>query len=149
MADSEEGAIGDHVLAILYSTMTKYGGELGVSLLVGGAWISGILCSPRSWFEQAAHLINEGTDDGFGIVFQELGRGIYPTGDEVEAGVATAPVPDRVVGYLHLRAAYSLSTSGRMPSDERGLLRIRIDHVAGWMLGTLGEPGYSPSPPPV
>ena len=149
MADSETGALGDPVLAALYSAITGSGGEIGVSLLVGGNWVTAMLCSPRSWYEQVAHLVDTQADGGFGLVFRELGRNIYPTDDEVDAGVADPPPSDSIVGFVHLRDARTISTTGSIPTDAGGLVRLRIDQIDGWMIGNLGEPGYKPPAPPV
>jgi hypothetical protein len=147
MADETPRSFGDPVLAVLYSAVTSSGGEVGMSLLVGGTWVSGMLCSPRSWYEQVAHLVDQSTDGGFGLVFRELGRNIYPTDDEVEAGVAESRPDDRPIGFLHLRDARTVSTSGTVPTDMGGLLRLRIEQVDGWLVGNLGEPGYkTPAP---
>lgn len=149
MANNEAGALGDSVLAVLYSTITSTGGEIGVSLLVGGNWITGMLCSPRSWYEQVGHLVDTASDNGFGLVFRELGRSIYPTSDEVDAGVADPPPSERIIGFIHLRDARTISPSGSIPTNAGGLVRLRIEQIDGWMVGNLGEPGYKPAAPPV
>lgn len=149
MADNDDAPIGDQVLAVLYKSISATGGELGVSLLVGGSWVSGILCSARTWFEQVAHLVDENSEGGFGMVFRQLGRFIYPTEDEIEAGVADQVDEDRPIGFLHLRDARVISASGSVPTDNKGFLRLRLEQVDGWMIGALGEPGYTPPPPSV
>lgn len=100
-----------------------------------------MLCSPRSWSEQVAHLVDQNTDGGFGLVLRELGRNIYPADDEVKAGVAESPPDDRTVGFLHLRDARTILTSETVPTDMGGLLRLRIEQVDGWVVGNLAGPG--------
>ena len=149
MGEEPRQPLGDPVLAALYAAFVGAGGEIGVSLLVGGGWITGMLCSPRSWFEQVAFVVDEGTEGEMGLVFRMIGRSTYPTDDEVDAGVADPRPDDQNVGFLHLRDARAIGPTGSVPSDGRGLLRLRIEQVDGWMIGNLGEPGYSPPPPTV
>lgn len=145
--DAPLPVLGDKILAALCSAVTSAGGEVGISLLLGGNWLTGMLCSPRSWYQQVAHLVDQESDSGFGVVFRELGRAVSPTDDEIEAAVAT-PTPDES-GYLHLRDARTFSASGTPVPESGALIRVRIERVDAWAFGSIGPPGYEPPAPPV
>jgi hypothetical protein len=52
-------------------------------------------------------------------------------------------------GFLHLRDAHLLGSDGRPVPTRGGYVRVRLEEVAGWMLGRIGPVGYEPPPPPV
>ena len=99
--------MGDETLMILYRAIAEdLGGEFGVSLLVGGSWLSGVAISGRAWWSQMAETIRQ-TPRGGGLeeAFETLGRMIYPSVTEVEAGAADPVDENRPLTYIHLRDA--------------------------------------------
>lgn len=120
-------------------------GELGISLVVGGAWMTGQLVGARAWFEGLAHRLEEaGAADGFADVIRRVGASVYPSESEREA--AGESVDDGIApSFLHLRDAVLIGPDGRGVPHEGGYLRVRIDEVAAWMLGRIG-PGHQAPP---
>jgi hypothetical protein len=124
-------------------------GELGISLVVGGAWLTGSLVGARSWFEGLARSLDEaGAVDGFGDVIRMVGAQVYPSDSEREAAghVEDDPI---LPSFLHLRDAHLITPDGRPVPTRGGFLRVRVDEVAAWMLGRIGPVGYQAPPPPV
>lgn len=135
----------DSTLAALTKVIAGEGGEFGVSLLVGGSWLTGLAISPRAWFNQLAHAVDGAERGGeIGEVFTTLGQSMYPTDDEVEAGLAEEPADD-LPDYIHLREARLVAGSGY--ENTGSLVRVRLTHVSAWMLANIG-PHYDPPPPP-
>ncbi len=124
-------------------------GELGISLLVGGVWVTGQLIGARSWFEGLARSLDQaGAAEGFGDVIRMVGASVYPS--ESEREVAGEPVDDpQLPAFMHLRDAYLIGGEGRAVPSSGGFIRLRVDEVAAWMLGRIGPAGYTPPPPPV
>src|SRR5215213_4345257 len=61
-------------------------GELGLSLVVGGAWMTGQLIGARAWFEGLARSLDEaGTAGDFGDLIRLVGAQVYPSESEREA----------------------------------------------------------------
>ena len=123
-------------------------GELGVSLVIGGAWVTGQLVGARAWFEGLALSLDEaGTAGDFGDVIRMLGAQVYPSESEREAAgeVEEEPV---LPGFLHLRDAQLVGTDGRSVPTRGGYVRVRLEEVAGWMLGRIAPVGYQPASPP-
>lgn len=123
--------------------------QLGISVLVGGAWVTGQLVGARSWFEGLARSLDEaGAAEGFGDVIRMVGASVYPSESEREAaGELTDEQP--LPAFLHLRDAHLLGGDGRAVPSTGGFVRVRVDEVAAWMLGRIGPVGYQPPPPPV
>ena len=123
-------------------------GELGVSLVIGGGWVTGQLIGARAWFEGLAHSLDEAGTGDFGEVIRMLGAQVYPSASEREA--AGEPEEETVLpGFLHLRDAQLVGTDGRTVPTRGGFVRVRLEEVAAWMLGRIAPVGYQPSPPPV
>ena len=113
-------------------------GELGLSLVIGGGWVTGQLVGARAWFEGLARSLDEaGTAGEFGEVIRMLGAQVYPSESEREA--AGEPLVDPVLpAFLHLRDAHLIGSDGRTIPTRGGYLRVRLEEVAGWMLGRIG-----------
>ena len=123
-------------------------GELGVSLIVGNGWVTGQLIGARAWFEGLAHSIDEAGTGDFADVIRMLGAQVYPSESEREA--AGEPQEDTVLpSFLHLREAQLVGSDGRPVPSRGAYVRIRLEEVAGWMLGRIAPVGYQPSSPPV
>ena len=137
------------------AVMNQVGAECGLTLLVGGVWISGSLISARQWMEATAALLRQAGDAGAGVAefFAYFGRTYFPSESEIEVGeiggVEVSPAPrDALPMHVHLRD--TRSCSGTTPLPEQGaLLRVRLDQVEGWFIGQLGPAGYVPPPPPL
>ncbi len=121
--------------------------ELGISLVVGGSWVTGQLIGARSWFEGLARSLDQaGAAEGFGDVIRMVGASVYPSDSEREAAGELADDPP-LPAFLHLRDAHVIGADGRAVPSTGGFLRLRVDEVAAWMLGRIGPVGYQPPPP--
>ena len=123
-------------------------GELGVSLIIGNGWVTGQLVGARAWFEGLAHSLDEAGTGDFGDVIRMLGAHVYPSESEREA--AGEPEEETILpGFLHLRDAQLVGSDGRTVPTRGGYVRIRLEEVAGWMLGRIAPVGFQPAPPAV
>lgn len=125
-------------------------GELGLSLVVGGTWLTGQLIGARAWFEGLARSLEQaGAAEGFSDVIRTVGASVYPSESELEA--AGMPLSDEpaLPSFLHLRDAMVITAEGRSVPSTGGFVRVRVDEVAAWMLGRIGPVGYQPPPPTV
>jgi hypothetical protein len=122
-------------------------GELGISLVVGGCWLTGQLVGARLWFEGLAHSLEEsGAPDGFSDVIRMVGAHVYPSESEREAiGEAGGDGESGLPSFLHLRDAFLIAVDGRRVPTGGGFVRVRVDEVAAWMLGRIG-PIADPAP---
>ena len=146
--DEEYSPNHDYLLSTLYRTFTDAGAEFGVTVLVGGSWITGMAIAGRAWMEQVGKFIDDQTGTELGLVFRTIGQTLYPADSEIEAGHSEAVPEDRPTAYLHLRDARSVDPSGLVP-DTGGLIRLRFSAVDGWLMGNLAPQGYKPPPPPI
>jgi hypothetical protein len=152
MTDKRPQQEGDYLLAVFVSVINAGKmGELGISLLIGGQWLSGQLVAARDWFEGlGAYLDRIPMAGALGEMVKASGMWAYPPEEEhVEQEVPNADdgvAPKVPIGYLHLRDAQVISAADPVPT-EGGYVRIRIESIDGWMLGRLGPPGFRPASP--
>ena len=112
--------------------------DVGISLLVGGSWLTGRLVGARVWFRALSRLVEEQGGEGmatFGPDLAKVGELLYPSESEVAVGLAEAQ-GDELPWFVHLVDARLLDPSGAVP-EPGGLVRVRIDAVAGWLLGEV------------
>ena len=121
-------------------------GELGVSLIIGNGWVTGQLIGARAWFEGLARSLEEAGTGDFAEVIRMLGAHVYPSESEREAAGEVEPDPV-LPGFLHLREAQVVGSDGRTVPTRGGYVRVRLEEVAGWMLGRIAPVGYQPPPP--
>src|SRR5437868_2544448 len=120
----------DPMLQLFVRLMNSLDVQLGLTVLVGGSWVSGILIPPRTFTEESgADLVEKaGADaEGIQIFFRELGRQWFPTDAERESEPeGTAPGPGSAAGaarredrpfHLHFRKARMVTTDGSIPVD--------------------------------
>ena len=148
MSDKRPQQEGDYLLAVFVSTINAGKmDELGISLLIGGQWLSGQLVAARDWFEGlGAYLDRMPMAGELGEMVRASGTRGYPPEEEQEVPNADDVAPKVRIGYLHLRDAQVISAAAPVPT-EGGYVRIRIETIDGWMLGRLGPPGFRPAPP--
>jgi hypothetical protein len=118
--------------------------ELGISVVVGGCWLTGQLVGARLWFEGLARSLEEsGTPGGFADVIRLVGAQVYPSESEREAvgtvgALGGADADPTLPSFLHLRDACLITSDGRRVPTGGGFVRVRVDEVAAWMLGRIG-----------
>ncbi|HEX7277841.1 MAG TPA: hypothetical protein VF244_10745 [Acidimicrobiales bacterium] len=149
-----DGPAVDPMLQLFVRLMNNLDVQLGVTVLVGGSWVSGILIPPRTFTEEAgAELVEKaGAEaEGLQVFFRELGRHWFPSEAELEAETAAGTGPRRADDrpfHLHLRKARMVTTTGAIPIDG-AYMRIRLAEIAGWVIGDFSstQPFRPPMPP--
>jgi hypothetical protein len=123
-ADREAPQPGDPELAALVRSVDE--GQVGgmpVTVLVGGASISGDLISGAQWWETMGQLARR-TEAG--DVSEQFAAGA----DSIRELYSSADVTERrPIGYLHMQ---NIATAG---SNIVGL-RIRMEEIQGWRWGS-------------
>jgi hypothetical protein len=135
----------DLVLSVLVKAVNK--GEtsnLGISLLVGGSWLTGSMIGGRMWFDQLAQLVNAQTGSDAGDLFHMIGLTAYPSESE-RLAVGREPL-DADPGFAHLRDARLLTGSAVRVPEPGGLVRIKLSSVDGWLVGILDPRAHRPAP---
>jgi hypothetical protein len=136
----------DLVLAVLVKAVNK--GEtsnLGISLLLGGSWLTGSMIGGRMWFDQLAQLVNTETGSDGGELFQRIGETAYPSESE-RLAAGFAPL-DTEPGFAHLRDARLLTGAAVRVPEPGGLVRVKLSSIDGWLVGIL-DPRIRPPVPP-
>ena len=143
----------DPMLQLFVRLMNSLDVQLGLTVLVGGSWVSGILIPPRTFTEEAgAELVEKaGAEaEGLQMFFHELGRQWFPTEAELppEPGAAPGGRGEDRPFHLHLRKARMVTTSGTIPVDG-AYMRVRLAEVSGWVIGDFSatHPFRPPTPP--
>jgi hypothetical protein len=143
----ETNPVVDLVLAVLVKAVNS--GEtsnLGISLLVGGSWLTGSMIGGRMWFDQLGQLVDTQTGSDGGRLFHLIGETAYPSESE-RLAEGKAPL-DTEPGFLHLRDARLLSGAAVRVPEPGGLVRLKLASVDGWLVGIL-DPRARPPVPPV
>ena len=139
-------AVVDLVLVALVKAVNK--GEtsnLGVSLLVGGSWLTGSMIGGRMWFDELGRLIDAQTGSDGGQLFHLIGETAYPS--ESERAAAGQEPLETEPGFLHLRHGRLLTGAAVRVPEPGGLVRVRLASVDGWLVGIL-DPRVRPTVPP-
>lgn len=83
VADQSTQPVVDVVLGALVKAVNR--GEtsnLGISLVVGGTWLTGSMIGGRMWFDQLGQLVERETSNEAGQLFRLIGRVAYPSESE-------------------------------------------------------------------
>jgi hypothetical protein len=146
-APSPDQPQADFFLQAIVGLANSSGIEIGITLCVGGAVVSGQLISGKAFFKEIANeMLQASGPAGFESVKQSLsefigniGRSIYEStenveesGQEVDRSMKPPP------GYIHLRDAKFFHNSGQPMPGNRGIRwRGRLSAVDGFSLGAL------------
>ncbi len=140
----------DWFLEQFVSLFNESGGAIGVTLTVGGTFISGTLISPEDYFKELGSQLEEalkrsGTSADHSRKIGEFvqSRGKYePPSEEVEKAAAKAafeagvfPISGTQRAYIHLKNAYVLVPGEGKRVFRGGLWRGRISAVEGFLVG--------------
>ncbi len=125
----------DWFLAELVRWSNQHGIEIGVTLSIGGAVVTGIMIGGAEYFETFSAAFQSGLPDdsdraSFGDVFSALAQRVYGPVEEPAPG-ATHPLPS----FIHLRAARFVRENGQFAPTEGALWRGKIRAVDGFSLG--------------
>jgi hypothetical protein len=122
--------------------MTNTGAlEVGMTLLVGGFLVSGIMVGGAKYFEGFAKEFASGfTDQALAEVLRtdisKWGEIVYKT-NATQLKVTGQPLTPTM--YVHMREARFFNTAGNPIPGNRGVWwRGRLSEVSGFMIGTLG-----------
>ncbi|MGH9280096.1 MAG: hypothetical protein ACRD12_18605 [Acidimicrobiales bacterium] len=139
MPDAPDAPYRDLMLASFVNLANQAAiGELGVSLLVSSGWLTGQLVGARLWFEGLAQSLDAtGSTGGFGDVMRMVGAQVYPSESERMAA-GDVEEETNLPAFVHLKDAYVIHPDGRRVPTHGGYVRVRVDAVAGWMLGRIG-----------
>lgn len=139
MPDAPDAPYRDLMLASFVNLANQAAiGELGLSLLVGGEWLTGQLVGARLWFEGLAQSLDEtGATGEFGDVIRMVGAQVYPSESERMAAGESDDDPN-LPSFIHLREAFLIRADGRRVPSHGGYIRVRVDSVSAWMLGRIG-----------
>lgn len=131
-------AAGDPILRLFASIAEQASFELGITVAVDGALVSGVLVGQDEWL----HLLGQTLDGGDSIATslrRYLNKGLHEAVSEVLEPMDD-PRPEDYE-YLHLKnARYVMGpTFVPTPPSEPVLWRGRIEHISGWSWGTLSS----------
>lgn len=139
----EEWPVGDHHLIMLVDAITAADAEneagntgIGVTLLVGGALISGVMIGFGAYLDATAErwrrMEDQGDGPGMAELFAEEASRFREEAEIHEVGHAR---------YVHLREARFVHPSGLVPTlraqHEGMLMRIEIARIDGFAIGVL------------
>ncbi len=121
----------DEALAVMVELL-DLGVSFGVSLLVGGTWVTGVAISGQQWFRELAEGVRR---SGSSEAAELFAGAVRELGDSIYGPVSDQSLP---IGFIHLNGARALA--GGAPVEEGRLVRLRLDRVDGWLLGELRAP---------
>lgn len=125
-------------------SLANSGAEIGMTLTVGGAVVSGMLVGGKTYFKELAEMIRGADDqdeevdpmlDAIATSWEKLSE-IY---DKPEG--ATEEWSPGPFGYIHLRNARVYAPGGGvLPSSPSGVLwRGRLTQISGFAIGQIAE----------
>jgi hypothetical protein len=113
--------------------------KLRISFLVGGSWLTGEAVGARAWFESLGTYLEErAPTSNFGVAIRAMGANLYPS-DAERAAAGEEDVEPPPLRFAHLVNG-KLTTNRGMTPAEGGHVRVRLDIVEGWLIGTLNLP---------
>ncbi|WP_372736260.1 hypothetical protein [Nocardioides sp.] len=113
------------LMALAEVARTQEGFELGITVNVPGATVTGIMIGPRPWLRILAVSGEGGTNQFLSSVAGALDSMLDSAGEDVTAQC------------LHLRQAQYVSGGTFTPTNAALLWRGRISEVAGFSIGSL------------
>ncbi len=129
---------GDPLLRVLAAGVALPEHQIGLTLSVGGAVVTGLLVTRDRWLAELTALDRSGARSTIAQIVDVLH----------EAELAGVPALDDAGDFLHLTL---VRVVGR-PADVPQMWRVRLTEVAGWGLGHGAEEAHAfraaqPSPP--
>ena len=139
------GPISNEIDAVLLELVhaANAGAEIGLTVTVSGQVVTGTLISERVYLTGLARDLEQ---------TRALGGAVSAGVENLESDLYT-DVPDGPTGggstFFHLKSARYLSAGSLVPyrPNANGVWRGRVDHVSGWVLGTLTSRSDLPVPP--
>lgn len=132
--DQPEGT--DWYLGWIVGNAEQYGLEQGVTLTIGGNFVTGTLISGRKYFEEIGNLMRSASGDLSEEVREGLGD-IYGRFKEFYPEATGEDLPDYRFSYIHLRNARIFENGRPLPTDRGFLWRGKLSAVDGFAIGSL------------
>jgi hypothetical protein len=131
---------GDPILRLFASIAEQASFDLGITVSVEGALVTGVLVGQDEWLR----LLGQTMDGGESIALslrRYLNKGLHEAVTEVIEPLNDDPQPEEYE-YLHLKNARYVMGQAFVPTPptEPVLWRGRIEHISGWSWGTLSSP---------
>ncbi|GLY27389.1 gas vesicle accessory protein GvpU [Kineosporia sp. NBRC 101731] len=138
---SVSGAGGDPILRLFASIAEHASFEVGITVAVDGALVSGVLVGQDEWLR----LLGQTMDGGDSIaqsLRRYLNKGLHEAVTAVIEPLTDDPQPEEYE-YLHLKNARYVMGEAFVPTPAADpvLWRGRIVHISGWSWGALTAPG--------
>jgi hypothetical protein len=119
----------DHLLEVFANLAQETGMEMGLTVTVPGAIVTGTLIGRDAWLRQFVQ------DTEHNSMGKQIGEALQRYYEELDLN-QSADI--KVWDYLHLRDAYYVGPR-RIPDQPPGFLwRARIFDISSWTLGRLG-----------
>ncbi|GLY13486.1 hypothetical protein Kisp01_05020 [Kineosporia sp. NBRC 101677] len=137
MLEAAPPVSGDPILRLFASIAEQASFDLGITVSVDGALVTGVLVGQDEWLR----LLGQTLDGGESIATslrRYLDKGFHEAVTEVIEPLREDPQPEEYE-YLHLRNARYVMGESFVPTPptEPVLWRGRIDHISGWSWGTV------------
>jgi hypothetical protein len=130
----DDGVERDFFLQTLVEIVNRTDIEMDVTLTIGGALVSGMMISGKSYYERLSSLVSKSIDNKDAIAFFKK---ILEEHEAIYDG-ATEETPLFNVAYIHLKNVKFTGTDGNsIPDNDGTLWRGRISQVSGFNLGTF------------
>lgn len=119
-------------------------GTFGVTLLVGGTLVSGIIIGGAEYLESLGKQFGGSigmAEDKAAALYKPFIDKFYSKADVAASEVEDDPDEDQAPpSFIHLKNVKILHAAGLVPQKQDDILwRGRLADVDGWMLGTLGD----------
>ncbi|OPG13644.1 hypothetical protein [Microbispora sp. GKU 823] len=140
----------DPVLRALVFAVDTAKGQMGVTLAVNGAIITGLLVSPEEYADAVMTQIRRSRveeipeGEGLEVFFTGIAKRAEERRERYRAaalagGLDSDSEPD-LPEYLHLIDAFPV-TGDRLPGGTGAIWRIRLADISGWTIAQIGASG--------
>ncbi|MEW6113948.1 MAG: hypothetical protein AB1664_17575 [Thermodesulfobacteriota bacterium] len=128
----------DAVLSELVTQVNETNAEIPITLMIGGALVSGMLVGRNVYIDYLASEIGKvcGNEKIVSLIQQNCSAALK----EKTAPPTTEESPSSPIRYLHLRGARFLTLHGGSGPTKGIWWRARISEIDGFSLGLMGEP---------
>ena len=117
--------------------------EIHITVVVGGATVTGVLTSNAKWFEAQPMLNSYAEGLREDAAEQNAVMSALESLEDIDPHWRRAIHAEASVGYLHLRNARFFAGPNLVPSkngNSDGMFwRCKLTDVSGWALGSIGE----------
>lgn len=130
----------DWFLQSMIETVINAGVEIGISLIVDGIIVSGILISGAKYFEELGESLKQASeaDGDIQSIMGESWKGYKAIYDKPEDAAEDWSPPS--ASFIHIRKARFFSPGQQpIPGGTGVLWRGRLAAIGGWSLGMLQE----------